>query len=228
MEYLSRQANSSNGTSPLNLVIQSPASADANYNAAGTNTFRVHSLPFVPSSGFHELRFDWTPERIVFFADGNPLQEFENAFNGDAPDAPGTLMLNHWSNGDAGWSGGPPVQDAVLTLSYVKAYFNSSNTTREDQWHDACAGDADWHDRTCQIPEFPAQGIDPLHGAPADGAGKTFFFMYQNDSNVNQTTYPAASGEQDKTNSAFSLKQALGPWTFLGWILVLSLLAVGA
>ncbi|KAG9716198.1 concanavalin A-like lectin/glucanase, partial [Aureobasidium melanogenum] len=89
MEYLSRQAISenNNGSYPINLVIQSPASADANYNAISTSTFRVQQLPFKPSAGYHEYRFDWTPERIVFFADGNLLQEFENTFDGDAPDA---------------------------------------------------------------------------------------------------------------------------------------------
>jgi hypothetical protein len=148
MEYLSRQNENKNDSSPINLVIQSPASADANCNAINTSTFRIQNLPFKPSDGYHEYRFDWTPERIVFFADGQLLQEFENTFDGDTPDAPGTLMLNHWSTGNPGWSGGPPAQDAVLTLSYVKAYFNSSDAARKSEWRGAC-GDQ-WQGRTCQ------------------------------------------------------------------------------
>jgi beta-glucanase (GH16 family) len=212
MEYLSRQSNyGSNGSSPINLVIQSPASADANYNAINTSTFRVQNLPFNPSAGYHEYRFDWTPEHIVFFADGQLLQEFENTFDGDAPDAPGTLMLNHWSTGNPGWSGGPPAQDAVLTLSYVKAYFNSSNATRENEWRGACGGE--WQGRTCQIPEFPPEGIDPERTGVVD-SGKTDFFMYQ-DGNVNQTMYPAATGVGSKAS--------LTPiWTILGWMTMLS------
>jgi beta-glucanase (GH16 family) len=209
MEYLSRQ---NNGSSPINLVIQSPASAEANYNAINTTTFRVQNLPFNPSAGYHEYRFDWTPEQIIFFADGQLLQEFENTFDGDAPDAPGTLMLNHWSTGNAEWSGGPPAQDAVLTLSYVKAYFNLSNTTREAEWRGACTGSSDWQGRTCQIPDFPSQGIDPQNTA---NSGKTHFFMYEN-GNVNQTMYPAATGG----SSAFQRPT----WPKLGWTGMLSLL----
>lgn len=224
MEYLSRQTNS-DGTFPINLVIQSPASAEANYDAINTQTFRVNPLPFTPSSGYHEYRFDWTPERIVFFADGEPLQEFENTFDGDAPDAPGTLMLNHWSNGNGGWSGGPPVQDAVLSLSYVKAYFNSSNTTRENEWRAACTGERDWHNRTCQIPDFPATGIDPLRGNASDDSGKSFFFMYEGDYNVNQTVYPAATGT--KESKATPMLMAPTMWILLGWTAVCSLLFSG-
>ena len=211
MEYLSRQANyeSANGLSPINLVIQSPASASANYNAINTSTYRLETLPFQPSEGYHEYRFDWTPERIVFFADGKPLSEFENAFDGDAPDAPGTMMLNHWSTGNAGWSGGPPAQDAVLTVSYVKAYFNSSNTTREAQWNAACS--EDWIDRTCQIPEFPTKGIDPLAGNVIDDLGESYFFMYKGEKAcVNQTLYPAATQGPGQSSSASTMKPYVG------------------
>jgi beta-glucanase (GH16 family) len=212
MEYLSRQSENDNGSSPINLVIQSPASADANYNAINTSTFRIQSLPFKPSDSYHEYRFDWTPERIVFFADGQMLQEFENTFDGDTPNAPGTLMLNHWSTGNPGWSGGPPAQDAVLTLSYVKAHFNSSNAARETQWRGACAGA--WQGRTCQIPDSPPGGIDPESNGTVS-SGKTEFFMYQ-DGNVNQTMYPAATGG----SSAF----LLSTWPILSWTAMLSLL----
>lgn len=228
MEYLSRQAiyENSTGSYPINLVIQSPASADANYNAINTSTFRVQHLPFKPSDGYHEYRFDWTPERIVFFADGCPLQEFENTFDGDAPDAPGTLMLNHWSTGNAGWSGGPPAQDAVLTLSYVKAYFNSSNVTRENEWNDACSGGRDLADRTCQIPDFPIQGIDPQRNGLKD-PGKTKFFMYDNYVNVNQTIYPAATGGKPSSSSTALTLHTPATWTLLGWTAVFCLFLFG-
>ncbi|THW93297.1 concanavalin A-like lectin/glucanase [Aureobasidium pullulans] len=223
MEYLSRQANyeSANGLSPINLVIQSPASASANYNAINTSTYRLETLPFQPSEGYHEYRFDWTPERIVFFADGKPLSEFENAFDGDAPDAPGTMMLNHWSTGNAGWSGGPPAQDAVLTVSYVKAYFNSSNATRESQWNAACGGEV-WRNRTCQIPDYPTQGIDPQRMGMKD-PGKSYFFMYDEYCTVNQTLYPAATGGPSKSSGASPLLPTPETWTILGWTAIFGL-----
>lgn len=121
-------------------------------------------------------------------------------------------MLNHWSTGNPGWSGGPPAQDAVLTLSYVKAYFNSSNATRENEWRGACAGESDWNGRTCQIPDFPSQGIDPRSTV---NSGKTMFFMYEN-GNFNQTIYLAAS-------SASLLVYTSRMWPVLGWMLTFSL-----
>lgn len=228
MEYLSRQVIYENNSrsNPINLVIQSPASADANYNAINTSTFHVQPLPFQPSAGYHEYRFDWTPERIVFFADGHLLQEFENTFNGNAPDAPGTLMLNHWSTGNAGWSGGPPAQDAVLTLSYVKAYFNSSNATREHEWNGACAGGRGWDGRTCQIPDFPVQGIDPQRTGLED-PGKTEFFMYNKYVNVNQTMYPAATGGKPSSSGTSSTLNTPATWTILGWSSAFCLFLLG-
>ncbi|CAD0106271.1 unnamed protein product [Aureobasidium uvarum] len=228
MEYLSRQNiyENSNGSSPINLVIQSPASADANYNAINTSTFRVENLPFKPRAGYHEYRFDWTPERIVFFADGQRLQEFENTFDGDAPDAPGTLMLNHWSTGNEGWSAGPPAQDAVLTLSYVKAYFNSSNVTRENEWRNACAGDRNWTGRTCPIPDFPTQGIDPQRTGLED-PGKSYFFMYDDYCNVNQTMYPAATGGKTSSSGPSLTQHTPTIWPLLGWTVMFGLFLLG-
>lgn len=102
-------------------------------------------------------------------------------------------MLNHWSNGDSSWSGGPPATDTAITVSYVKAYFNTSDVIRNTQWAEACGGN--WEGRTCVIPEFPLQGISPL-GAMGNRTGKTDFFMYGGkDAVVNQTVYPAATAK---------------------------------
>ncbi|KAK5735975.1 hypothetical protein LTR17_007810 [Elasticomyces elasticus] len=121
VEILSRQQTNDNNT--VNLVLQSPASQTAGFNAAGTNGFVPYNLAFDPTTSFQEYRYDWLPGRVDMFADGVWLHSFYEGI----PDSPGAIHLIHWSNGDAGWSGGPPVEDAVLMVSYVKAYFNSSN-----------------------------------------------------------------------------------------------------
>jgi len=43
---------------------------------------------------------------------------------------PGHTVMNHWSNGNTGWSGGPPTEDAVASIMYVKMYFNRSHPLR--------------------------------------------------------------------------------------------------
>lgn len=55
------------------------------------------------------------------------------------PSSAGHVILQHWSNGDAKWSGGPPAQDALLTVSYVKAYFNTSSGEHASRWRKGCA-----------------------------------------------------------------------------------------
>ncbi|GAB7347084.1 hypothetical protein MBLNU459_g3215t1 [Dothideomycetes sp. NU459] len=214
LEYLSREATQGNGSSLLNLVIQSPLSAELNYNAASTATYALHSLPFLPGDDYHEYRFDWTPTRISYYADDVFLASFDQY----DPDAPGSLMLNHWSNGDPKWSGGPPASDAVLTVSYIKAYFNTSNVTRTRQWEGACANS--WSGRTCEIPQLPSQGISP-EGADGNTTGKTFFFEYQADGAlVNQTVYPAATAVP---GSGVRLRSSVHLWLMLllPWTIVL-------
>lgn len=72
---------------------------------------------------FHEYRFDWLPDRIEFYLDGKWMLTETEAI----PDSPGTLSLRHYvEDGRAN----PPAQDAVMTVGYVKAYYNV--TTRDE------------------------------------------------------------------------------------------------
>lgn len=96
---------------------------EAGYDARKSGTYERVNLSFDPTSGFHEYRFDYLPGRVVFYADSEKLAEMEG---GTMPTSAGHLVLQHWSNGNPQWSGGPPTRDSLLQVSYVKAYFNSS------------------------------------------------------------------------------------------------------
>ncbi|KAF2429770.1 concanavalin A-like lectin/glucanase, partial [Tothia fuscella] len=122
MEFLSRQFSQSN-TAPVNLVIQSPASELAGFDASKTPGFDNHLLPFRPDLDFHEYRFDWIPGKVSFYADNVWLKDMTV----DIPDTAGHVVLNHWSNGDKYWSGGPPEQDASMLVTHAAMYFNSSD-----------------------------------------------------------------------------------------------------
>lgn len=115
-----------NGTHLANLVQQTQASAARGYSIPGEDYF-VASLPNDPTIGFHEYRFDVVPGRIDFYQD----QILLGSMVAPAPSAGRHLILSHWSNGNSLWSGGPPVQDALMTIGYVKAYFNSSDPARQ-------------------------------------------------------------------------------------------------
>ncbi|KAH7053202.1 glycoside hydrolase family 16 protein [Macrophomina phaseolina] len=182
MELLSAQFNST--SSPLNLAIHTPESAANGFDAAKTPGFAIHQLPFRPDEGFHEYRFDWLPDRVSFYADGVWLSDL----NTTVPNSPGVLVINHWSNGNPNWSAGPPVEDAVLTISYVKAYFNSSDTQRQNDFSKRCSENATAiASSVCQIPD---QTIAPDTAGPDGNAtAKTFFFSDDPQNTQNQTVF---------------------------------------
>ncbi|KAG4257083.1 hypothetical protein FPRO04_06733 [Fusarium proliferatum] len=124
IEFLSQDFDHDNGIYPINLVVQSKKSLEAGYDASKTGSFKRVKLDFDPTDAFHEYRFDYLPGQVLFYADGNLLAHMKG---GDMPSSGGHLILQHWSNGNPLWSGGPPKEDATVTVSYVKAYFNSSN-----------------------------------------------------------------------------------------------------
>lgn len=175
MEFLSKQQVQTSTTSgrsngSVNLVIQSPESAQQGYVSPGSPDFKATVLPgFSAAEGYHEYRFDWFPERVDFYADSELLSSMTD----NVPDAAGRLHIVHWSNGNAGWSAGPPTQDAVLTVSYVKAYFNTSGDDGHDEGECASGG----NERRCVVPDQRTPP-DPT-GADGNVTGKTFFSQIQ-------------------------------------------------
>ena len=128
------------------------------------------------------------------------------------PTSPGHITLSHWSNGDPHWSAGPPTTDAVLTVEYMKGYFNSSDPARQKDWRGRCT-DITAVNATCAIPEVTA--------AP-DGnvSAKTFFFTQQKNESENQTVF----GGTGKSNAgAAVIRSSL--WETIGVTALLLLYA---
>ncbi|KAA8899763.1 glycoside hydrolase family 16 protein, partial [Sphaerosporella brunnea] len=148
MEFLGRQTNDT--YSPVNLVMHSTLSSEYGGDASKTPTYKIVPLPFQANEGFHEYRFDWQPGIVSFYADGQQLTDM--ADQKYVPNVPGKIILSHWSNGQPLWSGGPPEEDAKMVVSYVKAYFNSSNPVRIKDHHQRC-GIAPKEKAVCQIPD---------------------------------------------------------------------------
>jgi hypothetical protein len=182
MEFLSHQFNQSQGA--VNLVLQTPESIAHGYDASNTSGFEVQPLPFRPDEQFHEYRFDWTKDRVSFYVDGKFLHEMTE----NVPTEGGGIFFNHWSNGDPNWSAGPPTQDTVMTISYMKSYFNSTDTERsQNAYRERCPTfDAS---KVCAI---PSQDAPPDAGASKDGA-KTYFFSHQKGMTPGQTTYATSA-----------------------------------
>ncbi|PMD20621.1 glycoside hydrolase family 16 protein [Hyaloscypha hepaticicola] len=148
MEVLSREQSTS--SSALNLVLQSEQSAQADFNAANTSSFEIAQLGFRADAQFHEYRMDWTPDQVSFFVDGNWIAEMTT----NVPVTGGRLVFNHWSNGNPGWSAGPPVADATMTVAYMKAYFNSSDPSINQDFSASCV-DPGVANASCQVLDNP-------------------------------------------------------------------------
>jgi beta-glucanase (GH16 family) len=182
MEFLSKDFHTSNNSYPVNLVLQSREAAQAGYNALSTGNFIKAYLPSNPTTDFHEYRFDFIPNKVLFYVDG----QFLGQMNGSAvPTTAGHLVLQHWSNGNPLWSGGPPTTDAVLSVNYVKAYFNSSTVERNTDWARRCK-DVSAPNAVCEIPELTASNSTPGQ----------FFFSDQNNMTNNQTVSGKNGGQR--------------------------------
>lgn len=202
MEFLSKQFNFSSGA--VNLVLQTPMSLASGYDASGTADFKVEALPFRPDQEFHEYRFDWSPEKVSFYADGQWLYDMTIY----SPNSPGHLVLNHWSNGDPAWSAGPPTNDAVMTISYVKAYFNTTDPARQTAYAQRCPkSDAN---SVCQIPD---QETPPDPSGPnGNQTARTYFFSLDTGHAPNQTLYNATNTTHTGGSGKLSASCTTAAW----------------
>ncbi|OLN88137.1 hypothetical protein CCHL11_00152 [Colletotrichum chlorophyti] len=115
IEWLSDAASLSNqGTRKLWLTNQ-----DADRN--GVKTYLATTPPSNPTSEEHEYRLDWTPGRVRWFVDG--VQVFSTT--SDVPSTAGPWVFNNWSNGDNGWSVGPPATEANFKIKDIIIYYNT-------------------------------------------------------------------------------------------------------
>lgn len=69
-----------------------------------TNSERV-DIPFDPTRGFHEYRFDYHPDEVTFYVDGEPVQRFSQGL----PERPMRLYINAWY---PDWVAGGPLESA--------------------------------------------------------------------------------------------------------------------
>jgi hypothetical protein len=186
MEFLSSEFNTTNNTYPVNLVLQSAESVSNGFNAAGSGDYKIANLPFNPTTGYHEYRIDFIPGNIIFYADGHELATMNTSA---VPTSPGHLIVTNWSNGNSLWSSGPPPGDSVISVAYVKAYFNSSLEERQSNWQKRCQSITS-PGATCQIPDQNAPP-DPNIPSPSSNGSTAvpFFFSNQKNMTVNQTVY---------------------------------------
>ncbi|KAF9872484.1 glycoside hydrolase family 16 protein [Colletotrichum karsti] len=114
IEWLSDPSSLSNpGTAQVHFTNQ-----DA--NGDGQSTTLGVAPPSNPTTTEHEYRFDWTEVFVRYYIDGTLIWETQN----DVPSKAGPFILNNWSNGDKGWSVGPPKTAATFKIKDIDMYYD--------------------------------------------------------------------------------------------------------
>ncbi len=78
----------------------------------------IDPLSFNPSEDFHEYRFDWFPDSVVYYIDGERRQKLTV----NVPDDSCLIMLNYWSNNSVNWGGNMPDTLTHMWVDYMHYY----------------------------------------------------------------------------------------------------------
>ncbi|KAM0801442.1 concanavalin A-like lectin/glucanase domain-containing protein [Usnea florida] len=92
-------------------------------NSAAAQTTKNFTLTPDLTTGFHEYRLDWLPDRTDFYLDG----VLQASFSENVPTVAGKWLWNNWSSGDPEWSAGPPSADNILLISKIEMYYNTTS-----------------------------------------------------------------------------------------------------
>lgn len=88
--------------------------------------YRKDAVSFDPTTSFHEYRFDWYKNRVVYYIDGIVF----DSLGVKVPDTACTIMLNIWSANIDGWGGTAPVKDMYMYVDYMHYYSDYATPSR--------------------------------------------------------------------------------------------------
>ena len=216
VEILSAQQRAALTQWPVNMVVQNTTVPLA-LNGSGPQSsnfeyYMVRQPDGEVGAQYREYRFDWLPDRIDFYVDTWHVRTFAE----NIPSTPGAIHFSHWSNGNPGWTYGPPVEDAVMTVAYTKAYFNTTSS-HPISGHDCTS--PQWRSDNNALCEIPDQHSSPWPGGPkGNETGKTFFFSRE----VNMTRAGEHTIHDPREGSAAAIAQMRrkASWTLVGVVLV--------
>lgn len=86
------------------------------------------SAPDTSPWNWMEVRIDWVKTGVNWTVADNLVRSVRG---GSVPDVPAPLTFKHWSTGDKKFMEGPPKNQSVANVQWVKAFFNTSTMTEE-------------------------------------------------------------------------------------------------
>ena len=116
IEWVSDPASTSNNGVPQLWF------TNQNVNGNGPSTYTSILPPADATSVEHEYRTDWYQDHVAFYVDG--VQKWSTTEN--VPSVPGEWIWNNWSDGNKGWSAGPPAEDSIFKVKNITLYYNTA------------------------------------------------------------------------------------------------------
>lgn len=101
--------------------------------------YKKDPISFNPTTAFHEYRFDWYQDKVVYFIDGTPYDTLTN----EVPDAACTIMLNIWSANIQDWGGPAPTEDMYMYVDYMR-YYSDYTAASDAPVHSSSDSQADY------------------------------------------------------------------------------------
>lgn len=81
-------------------------------------------------------RFDCGPDKgVQYYLDDKLMHTNDH----NTPKSGGSLQLKLWADGNKYWSGTPSRTDVHMRLKSIIAYYNTSSSLTDDEWHKTCA-----------------------------------------------------------------------------------------
>ncbi|CAO3595776.1 unnamed protein product [Absidia cylindrospora] len=128
------------------------------YNDDGTAsnlTHIKHPLDFDPTTEFNEYRFDWAPDSVGFYLNG----QLASTLDTNIPSTPGRVILNHWTDSNPKFSGVAPMdQDILMEVANLTFFFNSTQ--------DASGPPCQSNHNACDVKDITSRRLLPFDKSP--------------------------------------------------------------
>lgn len=83
---------------------------------------------------FASYRFDWLPSQTSFYVN----DVLSGSLTDDVPAINGSIELNSWANGGSFTGSQVPTTDSVMSVQWIKLYFNTSSSSSAESWESNC------------------------------------------------------------------------------------------
>lgn len=141
------------------------------YNDDGTASNLTHikrPLDYDPTTSFNEYRFDWIPDSVGFYLNG----QLASTLDTNIPSTPGRIILNHWTDGNPKFSGvAPNDQEIMMEIANMTFFFNS---TQDNDAGPACQ----FNQNACDVKDITSRKLLPFDKSSPASSSSSFISIY--------------------------------------------------